>query len=280
MKYYLPRDLREVLKDVKIVDNLSLQVSKIVPFFPEKDIDKPKLKDFVEKVLERKNLRITTSVNDYRWFFENVKLLWESVNAEVISMKTASRLVVGLGDESVYETSIRLHRNYGVPYIPGSALKGVAKHWTILKIAEKLDASVGKIQEWLEGNEEKDVSIYVGTTEITFDEIRKIFGTQEFEGNIVFFDAFPNPDEIALELDVMNPHYQPYYTTGEAPGDWYQPTPIFFLTVPKGVKFEFAIMSRDDEDLIKKAKSLLVEALKEFGVGAKTSLGYGRFKEP
>ncbi len=33
-------------------------------------------------------------------------------------MRTKSRLVVGLGDESVYETSIRLHRNYGVPYIP------------------------------------------------------------------------------------------------------------------------------------------------------------------
>jgi len=86
-------------------------------------------------------------------------------------------------------------------------------------------------------------------------------------------------DNPILELDIMNPHYQPYYQHGEAPGDWHSPNPIFFLTVPKGVEFQFAIAPRNSEDeLVERAKELFVSALKEFGVGAKTSLGYGRFE--
>src|SRR6266849_1105923 len=33
-----------------------------------------------------------------------------------------NRMAIGLGSEGVLETSVALHRTYGVPYIPGSAL--------------------------------------------------------------------------------------------------------------------------------------------------------------
>jgi len=78
------------------------------------------------------------TLQEYQSFFQVQNKLWEFKGAEIFPEKTKSRLIVGLGDESVYETSIRLHRNYGVPYIPGSALKGITKHIVILKIAEKL----------------------------------------------------------------------------------------------------------------------------------------------
>jgi CRISPR-associated protein Cmr6 len=39
------------------------------------------------------------------------------------------RMIVGLGAESVRETSIALLRPYGVPAIPGSALKGLARRY-------------------------------------------------------------------------------------------------------------------------------------------------------
>jgi hypothetical protein len=41
-----------------------------------------------------------------------------------LTLKTKDRLAVGLGGESVLETSITLHRTYGVPFVPGSAIKG------------------------------------------------------------------------------------------------------------------------------------------------------------
>src|SRR5207302_10163433 len=46
------------------------------------------------------------------------------------------RMIIGLGDESVLETAITLHRTYGVPYIPGSALKGLAAAYVRQRLGE------------------------------------------------------------------------------------------------------------------------------------------------
>lgn len=51
---------------------------------------------------------------------------------------------------------------------------------------------------------------------------------------------------------------------------------IKFLTV-QDTKFCFHLASKKKE-LLDKAKEWLKEALKEFGIGAKTSLGYGIFE--
>ncbi|GEM_PF-532941 len=251
-------------------------------------------------------------LEQYKLFYELQKEMWSKIKAETFKMKTKSRLVVGLGDESVYETSIRLHRNYGIPYIPGSALKGVAKHYAILNLADELiDQFDGdffvlakRIQEALENparDENSDTEVRkaieeklkMNVSDELFEKmmiLRRIFGTQKREGDVIFFDAFPIPDQFKhkpiLELDIMNPHYQPYYQQGEQPGDWHQPNPIFFLTVPEDIEFQFALASRKDESNVdskkdkselEKAVEMLKEALEEFGVGAKTSLGYGRF---
>lgn len=48
------------------------------------------------------------------------------------------RLVVGLGLPSPLETGIVLHHVYGVPVIPGSALKGLTRAWRLRSIAEIL----------------------------------------------------------------------------------------------------------------------------------------------
>jgi len=53
-------------------------------------------------------------------------------------LQTTSRLVVGLGSESVLETAITLHRIYGFPVIPGSALKGLTRSWALLELAAAL----------------------------------------------------------------------------------------------------------------------------------------------
>jgi CRISPR-associated protein Cmr6 len=80
----------------------------------------------------------------------------------------------------------------------------------------------------------------------------------------------------------MNPHYPKYYSEGQLPADWQNPVPIKFLTI-EDTKFAFYLASKikDDPDkkLLNEAKELLFEAIKNYGVGAKTSLGYGIFKE-
>ena len=69
---------------------------------------------------------------------------------------------------------------------------------------------------------------------------------------------------------------------GEVPGDWFGPVPIPFLTTGVGARFQFAVVPRTpngDKDLETVAK-WLTGALDRMGAGAKTAVGYGRFREP
>jgi CRISPR-associated protein Cmr6 len=55
-----------------------------------------------------------------------------------VQLSLRSRLAIGLGGSNVMENGITLHRIFGFPIIPGSAIKGVCAHWLFCKIAEDL----------------------------------------------------------------------------------------------------------------------------------------------
>jgi CRISPR-associated protein Cmr6 len=188
------------------------------------------------------------------------------------------RLVIGLGASHPQETSMTIHHIYGIPYIPGSAIKGVTRHWAILKFAEEISKSensefekaIERVSKALENGEKMDLKV----EDLEFNQLIEIFGTQKQQGKVIFFDAYP-AGEIKLKIDIMNPHYPKYYSEGQVPADWQNPVPIKFLTV-EDTKFQFYLVSKS-EDLLKKSLELLKEALKYHGIGAKTALGYGIF---
>lgn len=160
------------------------------------------------------------------------------------------RLVVDIGAESVYETSINLHRNYSVPIIPGSAVKGCTRAYMIKQ-------NDGKQNE----------------------KIKAIFGDQERKGSVIFFDALPNkiPEDL-IRLDIANVHYPDYYRTNEnePPGDWMEPNPVTFLSIEKA-EYQFSVASKNS-DLAEVASMALENAIEKMGIGAKTSAGYGYFE--
>lgn len=176
---------------------------------------------------------------------------------ECLSFSTDSRFATGLGLEHTVEIGFLWHSNLGVPYIPGSTVKGMVRDWAM---------------NW-GGKEEKDAL--------------RIFGTgSEKEpvqvGTVIFFDALPM-EKTELEIDVMTPHYGPYYQedgeTKEPPADWHSPTPIYFLTVAARQKFLFSVAPRKEKDKqdVSTVVQWLKEALSEIGIGGKTAVGYGRF---
>ena len=204
---------------------------------------------------------------------------------EVVSIHNLTcswRLIIGLGASHPQETSMTLHHIYGIPYIPGSAIKGVTRHWAVLKFAEKFvgqrnekgkfDGIIENVAKALE--EGKDLNIAVDGVE--FEDLIKIFGTQKRQGEVIFFDAYPT-ENINLKIDIMNPHYSKYYSGELPPADWQSPLLVKFLTV-EDTKFQFYLAAKE-EDLLKKASKLLKGALVDHGLGAKTSLGYGLFVE-
>ena len=172
-------------------------------------------------------------------------------------MKTATvlgRISVGLGGESVLETAITLHHTYGVPYIPGSALKGLAANYA----RNRLDATAWGVKS---------------------EAYQIMFGDTTSAGYVTFFDALYVPetghDQKPLWPDVITVHHPDYYQQGNtAPADWDSPTPIPFVTATG----DYLIAIGGDPAWVQKAFEILALALKDVGVGAKTSSGYGRLK--
>ena len=181
-----------------------------------------------------------------------------SAKGHSIDAKPEWRMAIGLGGNTALETDLTLHSLYGLPTIPGSALKGLTRAYV-----------TGEIQK---SEKEEEDSV----------DVKRIFGTQEKVGTVIFFDAVPNPKEkIALAVDIMNPHYPDYYQTQEQleptyPTNDQNRVPVTFLTI-SDTTFTFATApckAENDNDA-KQALAWLKDALQSYGIGGKTSAGYG-----
>jgi CRISPR-associated protein Cmr6 len=85
-----------------------------------------------------------------------------------------------------------------------------------------------------------------------------------------------------LAVDIVNPHYREVERRVSEPES--SPTPLSFLVVPGGVAFRIVvcatgrwIRSYKGKPSLSELETLIGQALSR-GIGAKTSLGYGRFK--
>jgi CRISPR-associated protein Cmr6 len=171
------------------------------------------------------------------------------------------RFVSGLGIEHPIENGFVWHHTLGTPFLPGSSIKGMLRAyletWCVQRPAE--------------------------------EELDRIFGSQTNNaahavGSVIFLEAIPVAP-VTLKADVMTPHYAPYYQDNDGitpPGDWHSPMPIPFLTVAENARFLFSILPRttsvQDKEDCALVLAWLVDALEKLGAGAKTAIGYGRFK--
>lgn len=184
-----------------------------------------------------------------------------------VRLTTAGRLVVGLGAANVLETGLYLHHTYGVPVIPGSALKGVASHYCneIWGQAREEAAVPEECLPFRRGGKFHDL----------------LFGTTEDGGVVTFHDAWLVPESLrdALRPDVMTPHHQQWQINAAPPTDFDSPEPVTFLSI-HGV-FDVAVSwcgpaGAEAEAWTTLSMTLLQEALETWGVGGKITSGYGR----
>ena len=184
--------------------------------------------------------------------------------SQPLRLRLTSPLVIGIGQPSPLETGCTIHHSLGVPFIPGSAVKGALRAYYRLwpGFDEKLFAS-----EFGDGGD-----------------------ANARKGAWTLLDALPSIEAggHCLAQDVMTPHAGPYYERAEPPADWHSPVPIFFLIAPAGTEFVFRILpaqhnlaSAAARDAIREdLADLLAElanCLEMVGIGAKTAAGYGRF---
>jgi len=170
----------------------------------------------------------------------------------VLRLRNTSRFVTGLGRTHPVESGFTWHHTLGVPYLPGTGLKGVLRDWARTQGA-------GDQRSW--------------------------FGDRDHVGEVVFLDLLP-VEPPTLCCDVMTPHYGRYYQTTvsrPAPGDWFDPTPIPFLVVESGQSWQCSLVppigrSAWVEDTHRELRHHVSQALSWLGAGAKTAVGYGRFE--
>lgn len=292
----LPRDTRSLpLKDI---DNVYLKLNKAARF-SEKDDKFLFFKTDKGKII----FSFKTDFSKIDFNTINTKHIHsiEKTGLNLVSFCNHPdwRLVVGLGTDTVYETGITLHHIYGFPYIPGQAVKGALRSFIINEFFGQIegDKKSGAFSDPL------FCDIFGCPKKSFYDEAR--------QGLIWFFDAFPTSAP-ELEVDIMNPHYGEYYSgNGNVPpADYLNPVPIPFLTVGEKTKFKFIIGAKKDKQkalkvydkdksqmtkqllnhksdlnisdemsLLEVVNKLLRKSLVDFGIGAKTAVGYGYFHE-
>lgn len=202
-------------------------------------------------------------------YHKRIKKLVARLNGISFEMETMDRLVTGISYPHPLENSLAWHHTLGVPFLPGSSIKGVLRSW---------------LESW---------------KTIDQEVIDRVFGKDKPApqvGTALFFDAIP-VGRVKCQADIMTPHFQTYYSQdGNAkvkketkkgsnkkerfPTEHSIPIPIPFLTVAPGQKFLFFIAPRNAAETldIEQIRSWLEEALKTIGFGAKTAIGYGRLR--
>ncbi len=194
--------------------------------------------------------------------------------AKMVAMKLGGRLIIDQSGGVQENSNLCLHPHFGFPMIPGSAIKGCARHFAW--------------EQWREAKEEDKMNRAKGLVEIfgfpTGDPGLDQFleGTESSAGKITFFPAMPY-GSAPLEVDVLTCHHMDYYSPNAEKAratDDENPNPQFFPVVKAGATFEIVVAptTRGNDSLAEKALEVLQTALEVNGIGAKTAAGYGWFE--
>lgn len=222
-----------------------------------------------------------------------------SVGCSVLELsgRTTAPFTTGLGNEHPLENGFSFLNPHGVPYLPGSGVKGVLR-----RAAQELMAIEGSA--WNKWETAPAGKVSIGGNELELSAIDVLYGREpdrgesdHLRGVLSFWDVVPEVAGNRLRVDVMTPHQSHYYFNisskdaggSSAPHDSGQPNPITFLTLPSGSIFDFRIvcdlqrLARLSQDLLSCWEDLVKEALKYafewLGFGAKTAVGYGAMKD-
>ncbi len=237
--------------------NSSLNYDKLFPISKHSMPDTSLLPGCLPELMNRFAYHDRNAVNNLMERRDRIVRSFKTIFDQ--ELQTKKYLMVGSGCPSIFDNGFTLMRNYGIPYIPASAFKGAFSHYVAQELEK--DSLVKRNYRLLFGTGEKD------------DNIR---------GALIFLDALPR--SYSLGIDIINNHFQPYYSdekNEKAPNDYYDPVPVQYLVIDSGSAFRFTVLDDGNigDDLTEELEKSLMNFLGEFGLGAKTSYGYGLFKK-
>lgn len=146
----------------------------------------------------------------------------------------------------------------GIPYIPSSTLRGVARTQAIREIMAQQNI------DWK--NAEKQIAAWFGSVETN--------NKKEQAGKVVFLDAYPlpNQNQNVLAVDMANNIWQ---WDNNTPKYSPNPNPFFSLEKPMFLIGLRLASNCQDNDILEKVKQWLIKGL-QAGVGSQINTGYGQ----
>jgi CRISPR type III-B/RAMP module RAMP protein Cmr6 len=242
--------------------------------------------------------------------------MWEAISrqrrealadATWVKLEVLSPLAIGLGNPSIKENAgVAWHHTYGVPIIPGASLKGLLRHYLteelggngpqpVVGILCQPDDSREAVLAWAHARREGESSGGAADHCSVPDLATLLVGEAGDKGGagiMCFHDALPTGAHDAwLDVDVLTSHHPEYYTADQRDQtkalETDEPNPVHFLVVRRGVTFDLpislthrgrALPSRVRDGALAMTLQMLADALRMWGIGAKTGAGYGRAK--
>lgn len=260
-KMVLPRDSRDFVLSMEDVTDINPYLSQYricyenpnekrhskEPYIPLIMYRIKQKKIYGDEFCKGELSRIAKTLND-----QNRRLAGYFPEFKEYMFSPYDKMIIGESGSVYFNVQpLRLHPLYGLPFIPASTIKGTLRGTWIME----------------EG----------GTSE----EFEKLFGSMEGKlenqrGKLVFFDCFP--EQFSVGLDVQTPHYKNYYESGNSePTDDQNPIPIQFVCL-RDAKFNIRIACQDSglwKNSRKKVDKMVDVMYRQFGIGAKSALGYG-----
>ena len=192
---------------------------------------------------------------------EKIQQLATSQGGQARIYQCTAPFVTGMGNPHPLENGFTWHPTLGMPYLPGSAVKGLVR--AAVELAYQGEDKPALLKRWFGTEAKGDVP--------------------ESSGSFIFLDALPVAP-CALVPEVMTPHMGKWYEKGgktpnakdTQPGDWHSPVPVGYLTA-RDLQLQFAVMPRPGVavDELEQIWQALDYALEWLGAGSKTAVGYG-----
>lgn len=208
--------------------------------------------------------------------------------AATFSATLAARLMVNMAGGIIENAGISLDRLLGLPFIPGSAVKGIARQQALWDIH---DAENNQKEELLKialvafgfGSHDICSDFAWAAGENIAKQVSDQICAEEFKGCIAFLPAYP-VQNCRVVVDMVNTHYPKYYTgRANTAEDTENPILNYFPAVESGAVFQFSVAVIRETHLVD-AKTFLAQvqkwtesAVSNKGIGAKTAAGYGWF---
>ena len=213
-------------------------------------------------------------------FKEGTSIFFNINDSYKISFKTTyPGLAIGLGyihesDEiDDYKMGMSFDYTTGVPYIPGSSVKGTLR--SVFPIDKNDENRIAFINECLGIKEDKDKKSYEEILALEYSIFGKRTDDSSSKDNQalkdIFYDGYIDTNSSFLHDDYITPH----------PSEIKSPEPKKFLRVLQGttITLQFKLNKKNELISIEKRLELFSEILKFTGIGAKTNVGYGQLDE-